>query len=353
MNKKIIALAIAAAVAAPMAAQAAPTVYGKINMGISSFDDGNSAAGTNNDGLAIFDEASRLGFKGSEDLGGGLSLVYKMEGTVDMDGSAAFNFNRDKMLGLKGGFGTVAIGRMNTAYKMTTGKMDLFADMAGDITSGDFGGFDQRENNMVKYMNKFGAVSLAVDLHLAEAIDNVGTTKVDESAMGNTIGVNFKAGPVNVAIGSATCGGACANGADEGSTSTKIGVQWKSGPHTVNGQMISDSYVQAVGSPDYEIDVIVLQYGIKMGKNTFQVSLSTSEGNSNVSGDTSKYDTEQTSIGVVHAMSKNTKAWVVYSSVDNDADANSEGRLFSGISNTTTANGKDPSSLTVGITHKF
>lgn len=332
MNKKIIALAIAAAVAAPMAAQAAPTVYGKINMGIVSFDDGGA-----NDGLAIFDEASRLGLKGSEDLGGGLKLIYKMEGTADMDQNGGFAFNRDTMVGLKGGFGTVSIGRQNTAYKNATGKYDLFADMYGDITGdGTHGAADTREEG-IKYENKFGGVKLAIDFAPSEA-----GSPNDE--MGNTVAVNFKAGPVDLAVALGTCGDACEGGAVKDSA-TKIGVQWKGGANTVN--FIHETFEEDLTGN--EQTAMTIQYGMKMGKNMFQLSHTMAE----TDPGSSATEATQTSVALVHTMSKSTKVYVAYSAIDNGAAVASEGRLDSGITNHSPLNGEDPSGIAFGLTTSF
>ena len=90
MKKSILAAAIAAAVAAP-AANANVTIYGKVHVSIDSYDgsvynwpgkdgywDEDSA---NVDQWQVKSRASRIGFKGTEDLGNGLSLIWKAETT--------------------------------------------------------------------------------------------------------------------------------------------------------------------------------------------------------------------------------------------------------------------------------
>ncbi|MFT5114128.1 MAG: putative porin, partial [Parasphingorhabdus sp.] len=76
MNKKLIAIAVAGTLAAPLAQAAshgdAANWYGRINTGISIVD----ADGTTVD---IKNISSRFGVKGSEDLGNGLSAVYRYE----------------------------------------------------------------------------------------------------------------------------------------------------------------------------------------------------------------------------------------------------------------------------------
>ena len=85
MNRKLLALAVTAALAAPMAAQAAPTVYGQLNLSIDMVD----AESLGVDAWEVNSNSSRLGVKGEEALGNGYSAVYKAEWGVSGDGNAA------------------------------------------------------------------------------------------------------------------------------------------------------------------------------------------------------------------------------------------------------------------------
>jgi predicted porin len=77
MKKNVIALAVAAAIAAPMAASAEATIYGRIHSDFANVDNGDDST------LAITSNASRVGFKGSEDLGGGLKAIWQVETQID------------------------------------------------------------------------------------------------------------------------------------------------------------------------------------------------------------------------------------------------------------------------------
>ena len=62
---------------------------------------------------------SALGFRGTEDLGGGLKAKFQIEGTVDVDNgsSEGFRWNRNTFVALEGGFGSVQLGIMDTVFK--------------------------------------------------------------------------------------------------------------------------------------------------------------------------------------------------------------------------------------------
>ncbi|TPW10257.1 MAG: porin Gram-negative type, partial [Halothiobacillaceae bacterium] len=139
MNKRLIAIAVAGALALPAAATAGVEIYGKARMSldfVSNDDptlvDGEGSAKENEDSaMSVTSNASRLGFKGSEDLGGGLSAIWQIENSVDMDNGGIEN-DRNTFLGLTGDWGTALAGRHDTPYKMSTGKLDIFVDTRAD-----------------------------------------------------------------------------------------------------------------------------------------------------------------------------------------------------------------------------
>jgi predicted porin len=65
----------------------------------------------------VFNNSSRLGVRGEEDLGGGLSAIYQYEFGVDVTEGGNFNSNRPKWVGLKGSsWGAVTLGTQWTPY---------------------------------------------------------------------------------------------------------------------------------------------------------------------------------------------------------------------------------------------
>ncbi|MCK5336644.1 MAG: porin [Gammaproteobacteria bacterium] len=122
MKKTIIAMTIAAAAAAPMAANAAATVYGKLQAEISSIDDGTTSS------VQLTDKSmSRLGVKASEELGNGMTMLGKMEFKLDSTTGTISAGSRLMYVGLKSGMGTFMMGSLKSPYKYTGGiKYDAF-----------------------------------------------------------------------------------------------------------------------------------------------------------------------------------------------------------------------------------
>lgn len=101
------------------AAQSSVAIYGLLDAGIVSERGGAKGYVTKlSSGVA---SATRLGFRGTEDLGGGLSAIFVMESgpRIDTGELAGPLFNRQAFVGLKNSFGAVTLGRQYTPYFLT------------------------------------------------------------------------------------------------------------------------------------------------------------------------------------------------------------------------------------------
>jgi predicted porin len=133
MNKKLMAVAVAGVLTAPAAFAQSSNVelYGRANVGFDSF----KATGATNPALdrdsryRVFDSGSRVGFRGTEDLGGGLRAIFQIETGVNIDSgqnygqsgqnnqaSTGFLASRDSFVGLAGGWGQVTFGRQSVFW---------------------------------------------------------------------------------------------------------------------------------------------------------------------------------------------------------------------------------------------
>ena len=169
MNKNLIAVAIASAMAIPATTMAGDlTVYGQAQIEVSntSFDRDNADIDSV---TAVADNArGRVGFKATEDLGGKLKGIAKFEFKADTaDGVASSSSDasltkRELMVGLKGVFGQFEGGRLKTSYKYTGGvKYDPFvataleargtAGMSGKTGPGGSFGHNGFQDNMLAW----------------------------------------------------------------------------------------------------------------------------------------------------------------------------------------------------------
>ena len=162
MKKSLIALAVLAASGAAMA-QSSVTLFGIVDTNVSYLDGVSNAAGTNTEskyGIGTSGNAtSRLGFRGVEDLGGGLKAGFHLEGEIfgDDGNASGFNFKRRSTVSLAGGFGEVRLGR-----DLTPGYSKFISyDVFGQVGIGQFMGWsDWNGNNQTTANNNNDATLL-------------------------------------------------------------------------------------------------------------------------------------------------------------------------------------------------
>ena len=207
MNKKLIALALASAFAAPaaMAADGNVVIYGNVGLSMDYVDGGTTsaltqtvanspiAAGTSQTlGVArlgrsfaqsfansserrgrISSNNSYVGFKGSEDLGNGLSAIWQWEFAVAFDtqnsgdlavsDSQGSQSKRNTFAGLKSNtLGALTLGVQDTPVKTSTGKLDVFKDTLADYRSifGAMGGSVRAQNSVLYTSPSMGGFTI-------------------------------------------------------------------------------------------------------------------------------------------------------------------------------------------------
>ena len=203
MKKTLIALASLAAAGA-VSAQSSVTLYGKIDLGL--VIDSGAAAGKSLRLSSGVTGGSRLGFKGSEDLGDGYKAGFVMEtgfcadsaAPVVSNGASVPNFctgsnafmGRQAFGSLSGAFGTLAGGRQYSLGYLNLTTIDPFGTgYAGQVNNiVDASGV--RLNNAVHYTTpSFGGVTASGEIALGETTGNWKANRVLGAA------VNYASGP--------------------------------------------------------------------------------------------------------------------------------------------------------------
>ena len=132
-NKKILALAVLAACAAGAHAQSSVQATGLVDVYVGSMKNSGDADRTNVLGSGGM-TTSWFGFKGSEDLGGGLKANFLLTGFMRADTGTPGRFNgdpffsRDALVSLSGDFGAVTLGRTVAPNFVPTITMNPFGD---------------------------------------------------------------------------------------------------------------------------------------------------------------------------------------------------------------------------------
>jgi predicted porin len=167
MHPARIAAALALLLPATASAAEEVDVYGRINVTLQNSDE----AGVGQ--VDLQNNASRVGVKGELPLTDALKAVYQLEWGVDLDDQTDDTFtDRNQFVGLQGAFGTIKVGRHDTALKESQGKFDLYDDLEGDIDR-VFNG-ENRLRNYVGYVSPTfaGGLSATVNFFPGEDAEN-------------------------------------------------------------------------------------------------------------------------------------------------------------------------------------
>jgi len=229
MKKLLLATAVAAL--SVSAAHAAPTVYGKVFLTgdymDSDYDEnylvnkGTTSAPNwvnpqDDSAFKLNSNASRIGFKGEDDLTDTTKLVYQLEYGIDVDadtnGKGQF-YSRNTFIGLAHKtMGTLIAGRHDTPFKLAKGNADVFNANSATLSIDNAGprGYvnlgENRVNNVVAYKSPTIVgmpltFTAAVNLSEVDKDTDISTTEKDEGANGYSASLAYDQNGVYLAAG--------------------------------------------------------------------------------------------------------------------------------------------------------
>lgn len=345
MNKKACIAAIASALAATGSMAQTPnpvTLYGLV-FGTFEVVDAKGGSSAVPRRSRVEDHSSRLGVRGTEDLGGGLKAFFQLETAFRIDSNNTTFAARNSGVGLNGGWGSLLLGRWDSPYKVAGYPADPWnlLTLAGYWnTVQDGGNFGRRPQNVVQYW--FPTVA-GFSARIA-ATGNEGKTATvnprDLSAM-----LGFARGPLVINIAweehQDQVGSTATAGADE------------------EGLMLAGSLTFGGLKIGYVAEEI-RKTGRTKQKN-YYVSLKQSIGSHAVVGTLGRSrdgdpvgraqpESDIFSIAYEYRFSRRTSAHVMYAQIDNNRVAT---RNFPLLPIPGVGPGADPRGLSLGILHTF
>lgn len=189
------------------AAQSSVTVYGRVDLSIDRSKTGSTSLTQERD------NASRLGFRGVEDLGSGLKAMFGLEMGISADTGASSTPNyRNSYVGLGGGWGTIAMGRLDSAnptsspvYSLVTGNVDFVIHDAGAPGIGSVILSRNRVSNALGYKSPtMGGVTVMARYYLngeGLAETPAGPVRFESDVKQFDVGVSYKAGGLGLGVG--------------------------------------------------------------------------------------------------------------------------------------------------------
>lgn len=362
MNRKL-PLILALLASAGAFANSSVTVYGVANLAV-SFED-NDLADTTQIRMGGVNVPSRIGFKGEEDLGGGLKAWFMMESAVNLDDGSAGAVNtsglgsnnattgqsflgtREAWVGLGGSFGKVGLGKGKTPYHNYSDIFDIPMSFGSFSTAGEpgltaagtaIGVHGSRAPNQIRYDSP---VFSGFSASLAYGVGENETSASDASSI-FSLSAKYAAGPILVSaayemlddIRYTTGAGAAVVNRDDGEN-TLWGI---GGTYTLGAFKVGFGWQRAetdrVGS-DRERDIWQLTGAYTMGATTLQGGYQAYDEVELNGRDQNDTDLGKIYLGVKHALSKRTQVYAEYFRHDFERSNN------------------DVSAFSVGIFHTF
>lgn len=345
VNKTLCAFAVCGMLAASASAQSNFTIYGVADAGIVRESGGVPGATTNlSSGVA---SGSRVGWRGTEELGGGMSALFILESGMLIDTGASAQggllFGRQALAGLKNSYGSLTVGRQYTPLFAAVSAIDPFLGIALAGTSANLlsqGGL--RLNNAVKYTApRVGGWSGELAYSLGEV--------AGDSSAGRQIGafLNYQRGAFGMTLGHHNANNvpSATLAADNGKT-TILGATYAVGAVKLAlGYAVNKGLVTINGTVNRDTRDTLAGMTLPFGVSTLLVSYIHKQDKSGMGR-----DADQWAAGYLYALSKRTDLYASYARIHNHATPGRPG--FYTVGNATAA-GTGDQAYNAGMRHSF
>ena len=347
-------------------------IYGRAHVSYDMIDTG-AKAPADEKLYKVSSNSSRLGFKGFEDLGDGLNAVFQVELQVNLDGTQTTVVSsvtpspvsstttgidtityRNTFAGLRHqAAGMLLFGIHDTPYKLSTGRLDLFADTIADYNSviGNVNGtanFEIRAKDTVAFLSSSWS---GISIGLSRSTTG---SETNNSSAGNanltSASVAYDVKPVYVSAAYEIHKNGYTTWDSDAfqNTGTKVGAGVTFGSTKIGA--VYEKIKDDSPNSDRTRDAIYVAASHTIGKETLKVAYATADDGDNPATETGA---TMIAVGIDHAFSKRTTVYALYAQTKNDTNATyglgpgGPGGAFR------PAAGDDPSVVSFGINHAF
>ena len=298
-------------------AQSSVTIYGRLNLSLERQDlNGRKLSKMENN-------ASRIGFKGTEDLGGGLKAGFVLEHGFSPDtGTPAAQFwGRQSEVNLSGGFGTVRLGTFTSeAYYATADYISMHNHDTGSSSDALYAYVGRNTNKIAYRAPEFiKGLSLEGAVSAGEGVRDAGVLRTRSY----DFAANYQLGALHLGLGY-----------EKNATAKQVAVSglYEIGAFTFGGMVQRDTDGFGVNLGNRTSFRLSAMYAL--GASEFHV-------NAGKAGDYSRLTNSgarQYTLGYNYNLSKRTKLYGYYTKIDAERS---------------TPYAADFSSLAVGLRHNF
>ncbi len=340
MNKTQRALLTALALAGTSAAmaQSSVTLYGRVNTTVEHQKSGNASV------TGMFNNASRWGIRGTEDLGGGLKAGFALESGFASDTGVVAGpfFGRQSEVNLSSNLGMLRLGNfISESYYATADYISMHNHDTGSSADMLYSYVMRNTNKLGYRLPAFGGFTVEGGVALSEKATGVKNAY--------DLALNYGAGPLGLGLGYSSNkseeGGAFGAFAGEGQQVAVRG-SYAMGPVTLGAYYQYATLDNVLGTTqDAKRHAVRLSAMYTMGASELHANFGRAE-KIKFSGEGKRAGTaaNQWTLGYNYNLSKRTKVYGYYTKLDNGAN-------ISYLPNGTA--GEDFSSFAVGVRHAF
>jgi predicted porin len=338
MQRKLLAAALFATLPLAASAQSSVVVYGVADLAVAKEDTG-APGGRRTAVNSGNQSSSRLGFRGTEDLGNGMKALFNIEAGVSMDtGAADASFwGRRAVVGLQGNFGTVTVGREYSPIADIAKEADVFGQGFYGSNLNAFGTnrLTRRLSNSVNYKSPvFSGFKVSAAYSAGEQASNA---PASADLLG--LGVEFNYAGFYAGAGYHQFERVAASDDKE----MILGGGYKMGSWDFKLM-----YAEADPSgANNEFEQMQAGVAYTMGANKFFFNYQQNELETGAKGN-------GWALAYTYSLSKRTNLYASYSTVRNNSRANfGMNSSSTNITPPATALGADPKALVLGVRHQF
>ena len=364
MNKKLVAAALGLAFAAPVFADASNvTLYGRVHTVLDH--QSTETAGVDTGGNFTQENvASRLGFRGQEDLGGGVSAIFAYEFGVNAD-TGGFGSGRHAYIGLKTGFGTFTAGQLDGGNEGVAplydqaSKIGSVSNNGGPLTTVGGGAVvggtaatpgqaierTQRTGNSFGYKHTIAGVAVTARHALSGGVDNqngnTAATDKENDIRLTEIAADYKIGALSIGAGYENV---------DAQGRTQVGLNpsalvenriqgvasYNFGSFTVNGLLAQSNLFAAAANGEDSNTEYALSANFPLNANSGIFGMYADAERNDLAAPS---DVTQTQIAYYYDLSKRTRTYVGYNRLNTEVKA-------TGVET-------DTDNFTIGLRHNF
>jgi len=347
MNINLLITCVLCALGGAAYAQSSNTVYGVVDTGLVRESGG--AAGNVTKLTGGVESGTRLGFRGVEDLGGGLRALYTLEMGILADtgasGQGGLAFGRQAWVGIGGAPGQISLGRQYTPLFLALNTIDPFGAVSTAGTAANLmsiGGI--RMNNTIKYsLADLGGFNADVSYGLGEV--------AGDNTAGRQIGalLGYTSGPLNIKLAYHTANSVptAQSPSSVNGRTTMVGATYDFNVVKVAAAVaVNKGAVSVSGTPQIDSRDILVGATVPLGAGKLMASYIKKDDRTGIT----IRDARQWGIGYTYLLSKRTALYTAYGRINNTAAAGQPG--FYTVGNASDL-GTGDRAFNLGIRHSF